>query len=107
MSGPDLTNELRGVLHRFREDVIVVIADIEGMFHAFKVTPQDKDALRFFWVDKDGYLIELRATTHIFGCKSSPAVANYCLRKIGRESNDLTPKAKQVIEKSFCISFPR
>ena len=47
--GPDLTNSLLGVLLRFRQDPIALVADIERMFNQVKVPPEDADALRFLW----------------------------------------------------------
>ena len=49
LQGPDLTNKLVGVLMRFRQDSIVIMADIESMFHQVQVTPGDRDVLRFLW----------------------------------------------------------
>ena len=48
LHGPDLTNNLFGVLQRFRQESVALVSDIEGMFHQVKVDPQDSDALRFF-----------------------------------------------------------
>ena len=82
-SGPDSTNELRGVLHRFREDKVGIAADIECMFNNFLVDPEHRDYLRFFWYkanNPNDDIVQFRATSHLFGCSSSPAVANYCLR---------------------------
>ena len=47
LQGPDLTNNLVGILIRFRQDPIALIADIEAMFHQVRVTPDDCDALQF------------------------------------------------------------
>ena len=47
--GPDLTNSLVGVLQRFRQEQIALMADVEGMFHQVRVSEQDRDALRFLW----------------------------------------------------------
>ncbi|XP_068691640.1 uncharacterized protein [Montipora foliosa] len=47
--GPDLTNNLVGVLIRFRQEKIAFNADIEAMFHQVKVLTKDADALRFLW----------------------------------------------------------
>ena len=33
VAGTDQTNQLAGVLSRFRQDTVSVVADIEGMFH--------------------------------------------------------------------------
>ena len=49
LQGPDLTNRLLGVLMRFREDQVALMGDIEAMFHQVKVSPEDRDALRFLW----------------------------------------------------------
>ena len=37
MSGPDLTNNLVGILMRFRKDAIGVTGDIEQMLYGFRV----------------------------------------------------------------------
>ena len=49
LQGPDLANNLIGVLTRFRQEPIALIADIEAMFHQVLVHPNDLDALRFLW----------------------------------------------------------
>ena len=33
MSGPDLTNQIVGVITRFREESVVIMGDVEAMFH--------------------------------------------------------------------------
>ena len=45
LQGPDLTNTLVGVLLRFRENRVAVMADIESIFHQVRVSPSDCDAL--------------------------------------------------------------
>ena len=37
MSGPDLTNQIVGVLTRFREGPVVIMGDIESLFHQVMV----------------------------------------------------------------------
>ena len=49
MHGPDLTNNLFGVLNRLRQEAIALVLYIEGMFHQVKVDLKDYDALRFLW----------------------------------------------------------
>ena len=44
LQGPDLNNNLVGVLMRFCEEPVTVIADIESMFHPVKVEPCNCDA---------------------------------------------------------------
>ena len=42
LQGPDFTNNLVGVLLRFREGPVAVMGDIEGMFHQVWVSPKDR-----------------------------------------------------------------
>ena len=84
MHGPYLTNNLFGVLNRFRQEAIALVSDIEGMFHQVKVDPKDYDALRFLrWQDGDltQQPVEYRMVVHLFGTTSSPSCASFCLRK--------------------------
>lgn len=83
MSGPDLTNGLLGVLLRFRQQPIAVMADIQRMFYCFKVKEKHRDYLRFLWHkdnDVEKEIIEFRMCVHVFGNSPSPAVATYGLR---------------------------
>ena len=48
LTGPDLLNGLLGVLMRFRENQIAVLADIEGMFMQIAINQTDQS----FPVDK-------------------------------------------------------
>lgn len=49
LQGPDLTNNLTGVLFRFRREPIALMCDIEAMFYQVKVTEEYRDLLRFLW----------------------------------------------------------
>ena len=41
LQGPDLTNNLTGVLLRFRQKSVALMADVEQMFHQVRVAPDD------------------------------------------------------------------
>ena len=82
--GPDLTNNLVGVLLRFRLNQIAVSADIEKMYHMIKLPKADRDFLRFLWFENNDISKKptiYRMTVHIFGSTSSPAIANFALKK--------------------------
>ena len=67
LQGPDQTNQLVGVLTRFRQEQVGLVSDIEAMFHQVLVEPQDCDALRFLWwpnADLSGELEEYRMVRH-------------------------------------------
>ena len=71
--GPDLANSLLGVLLRFRQYPIALVADIEGMFNQVKVPPEDSDASSFLWCENNDLESpsEFQVTSHIFGAKDS------------------------------------
>ena len=78
LQGPDYINNLAGVLMRFRQEEVTLIADIKKMFHQVRVPPEDCDALRFLWWpeglnrEPEEYLMQV----HIFGATSSPCCSN-------------------------------
>ncbi|XP_071133064.1 uncharacterized protein [Mytilus edulis] len=93
IKGPDLTNNLLGVLLRFRKEAVAVTADVEQMFYNFKVTDSHRDYLRFVWHENNEVhrpLIDYRMTVHVFGNSPSPSVATYCLRRaVQNADNDI------------------
>ena len=44
LQGPDLTNKVVGVLLRFREKPVALMADVKAMYHQLKVHPDDIDS---------------------------------------------------------------
>jgi hypothetical protein len=75
LQGPDITNTLVGVLIRFREIPVALMADVESMFHQVRVTSNDYDALRFLWWPQNDFNVdpqEFRMLVHLFGATSSP-----------------------------------
>ncbi|XP_022595647.1 WD repeat-containing protein 17-like, partial [Seriola dumerili] len=88
LQGPDLTSSLIGVVTRFRKKSVVIMADIESMFHQVQVPPDDRDLLRFLWWpkgDTQQLPIEHRMKVHLFGATSSPSCANFALRKCAED----------------------
>ena len=82
MKSPDLTNSLIAVLLHFWKWLVSIISDVEAMFHQVRVAPPDKDALRFYWWP-DGNIDDepaiYRMGVHLFGAKSLPSIATFCL----------------------------
>ncbi|XP_060082138.1 uncharacterized protein LOC132561425 [Ylistrum balloti] len=84
MTGPDLINNLVGVLIKFRKEHIAIMADVEQMFFNFYVHKRDRNFLRFLWFqdnDPTQPLREFRMCVHVFGNSSSPCIATLGLRK--------------------------
>ena len=107
LSGPDMTNNLLGVLLRFRQNPVAIVADIEQMFHSFKVKGEHGDLLRFLWFkdnDPNGEITEYRMKVHIFGNTSSPAVANHGLRKTAEVGEaEFGSDAKAFVHNNFYV----
>ena len=83
LQGPDLTNNLVGILCRFRLFPIAFSCDIRDMFHQVKVAKEHRNLLRFLWFkdnDVNGPVIQYRMTVHVFGARSSPSVVNFALK---------------------------
>ncbi|KAJ8377835.1 hypothetical protein AAFF_G00251540 [Aldrovandia affinis] len=59
LQGPDLTSSLVGVLMRFRQETVAVMADVEAMFHQIRVSHEDTDFFRFLWWPDGNYEQEL------------------------------------------------
>ena len=68
LSGPDLTNNLLGVLLRFCQDPVALVADIEQMF---TLSRRNTETLYGFsdtrTQDPNGVITEYRRRVHIFG----------------------------------------
>lgn len=91
LQGPDLTNQLVGVLLRFRMYNVPVMADIEAMFHQVRVPEDQHSFLRFlWWKDGDTKLVpdEFEMCVHIFGAISSPSCANYALKTTAEDNRE-------------------
>ena len=50
--GPDLTNQLIGILMRFRTEEVAFMGDIEAMFYPVKVPDSQRSFLRYLWWSK-------------------------------------------------------
>ena len=107
ISGPDLTNQLLGVLFRFRQHQTAFIADIEKMFYQVRVPETQRCLLRFLWWedgDFNGDPVDYEMNVHIFGAVSSPGCSNYAL-KMSACNPDLSnnDEANTTIRKNFYV----
>ena len=102
--GPDLMNNLIGVLTRFREEHVAFMGDIRKMFHSIRIPLRDQMTHRFLWRDGEEHR---RPDTYVitrvnFGDKPSPSMAIAALRKTAdRFQNDFPDAAKTIKENSY------
>lgn len=101
-AGPDLTNNLLGVLLRFRQENVAFVADIQQMFYQVFVPKHHSDLMRFFWLDESGKVSEYRIRVHVFGATSSPSIANFALRSSVNEI-DCSLEARSTILLNFYV----
>ena len=115
LPGPDLTNQIIGVLLRFREEHVGVMGDIEAMFHQVKVPDTQCSFLKFLWwedSDTSKEIIDYEMTAHVFGGSSSPSCSNFTLRKTAMDNEERYGKdVATILERNFYVddmlkSFP-
>jgi len=107
LQGPDLTNKLVGVLIRFRQEHIALMADIEAMFCQVRVAPRDQDVLRFLWWP-DGDMNQepdtYKMTIHLFGGVWSPSCANFALLRTADDNRSEFPqKVIDCVHENFYV----
>lgn len=103
LAGPDFLQSLFGVLIRFREGRIAVVADIKEMFLQIKIIDSDRDSLRFLWrgEDREGPPQEYRMTSLIFGAASSPCTAIYVKNKNADDHGLEHPEVAKATVRNF------
>ena len=108
LQGPDLTNNLVGVLTRFRQEPVALMADVESMFHQVRVSPNDCDNLRFLWWpdnDLNREPEEYQMIVHLFRATSSPSCANFSLRQTAEDnSQELSKEAVDSVKDNFYVN---
>ena len=107
LPGPDMTNSLIGVLTRFRQERIAVMADVECMYYQVRVPPSDSDVLRFLWWpgnDFESQPKEYQMRVHLFGAVSSPSCANFALRKAADDNlQQFDSEAINTVKRNFYV----
>ena len=107
LQGPDLTNNLVGVLCCFKEEPVAMMSDVNTMFYQVNMSPRDYDALRFLWwpgndITKTSQ--EYQMLVHIFGATSSPCCANYALQRTANDnSDDFEISVLETVKRNFYV----
>ena len=100
--GPDMLNNLLGVLLRFREERYAFVGDIKKMFHSVKIPIIDQMTHRFLWRNMDlrESPDEYAMTAVNFGDKPSGSIAIVALQKTAEMSKEKHPKAAKVLQEN-------
>ena len=97
--GPDVLNDMIGVLLRFRLGSIAVVGDIKKMYNAIFLSLLDQHTHRFLWrnmninQDPDHYILS-RVT---FGDRPSGAIAIIALRKTAEMFKNKFPESTSIL----------
>ena len=100
LTRPDLLKSLLGILIRFREHPVAILADIESMFMQIAVKQEDQSALRFLW-SKNNCIMQYQYTRLIFGATCLPSMAIFVLNQCAKDNAENFPKAFTAITKQF------
>ncbi|MEM7299252.1 MAG: hypothetical protein AAF391_13420, partial [Bacteroidota bacterium] len=107
LQGPDLTNDLLGVLMRFREEKVAFMADIEAMFYQVKVPENQRGFFQFLWWedgDTSRPYEHYEMCVHVFGATSSPSCSNFALKASALEGKSKHgEKAFDALNRSFYV----
>ena len=104
MVGPTVHPPLLGVLIRFRNHRIAMIADVSRMYRAVLLTDHDKDLHRFVWRNSiTEPLKDYRMTRVTFGVSASSFVANMCVKQNAIDLESEYPCAAKQVHTSFYV----
>ena len=102
LSGPDLLYGLIETIFRYRERPVALTLDIESMFLQVQVPEQDRSCLRFLWRPRTNEPVHIYENQrHLFGANSSPTFANYALKRVGLDKEEVYPIAAKAIQNNF------
>ncbi|XP_071509125.1 uncharacterized protein [Diadema antillarum] len=101
LKGPNLLNDLFGVLLRFREHKVAICGDISKMYHRVLMTEEDQHVHRYLWRNmqtsrKPDVYVKQVVT---FGDKPAAAIAQVALRRTAEEGKSKHPEAAMVLER--------
>ena len=91
----------------FREERVVLVGDIESMFHQVLVDPKYTSASRFLWWSKgnmEDEPTEYDMNRHVFGATSSAGCASFCLSQVAREFDHMHQSLKsETVKHNFYV----
>ena len=104
--GPALTPKIFEILLRFRVQRVAVVADIEKAFLSIGIVPNDRDFLRFLWIDdlenENPCLVTYRFCRVVFGVNASPFLLNATLQHHIKQCAT-NPELAEVLLNSFYV----
>ena len=102
LSGPDLLNKLIHVLLRFRLHQFAWAADVAAMYFQVRIPKEQRDMLRFLWINDSGDVEEYRMVGHVMGGVWSSASSTFAIRQAATDRKS-HPKVVEVINNSLYV----
>ena len=105
MKGPNMLNNLFGVVLHFREREVALVGDISKMYHRVLIPPQDQHVHRFLRrnLDTDRKPDVYVKTVLTFGDKPAPAMGQIALCKTAQESQATYLDAAEVLTNNVYV----
>ena len=108
LSGPDLTNQVVGVLRCFQQGPVAFMADVESMYYQVMVPDNELAFLIFLWWNSDNLLEKSKdfvMWAHVFGGTSSASCSNYALRRTAVDNESIFGKdASEALQNNFYVN---
>ena len=96
--GPDMMNNLLGVLMRFRSNKVAMAGDISKMYHAVGISQVDQHTHRFLWRKTMDARPDIYIMTAVsFGDKPAAAIAGLALTKTAMIGKEKYPEAANTV----------
>ncbi|XP_018375981.1 PREDICTED: uncharacterized protein LOC108769466 [Trachymyrmex cornetzi] len=107
MPGPNLQQDLQGIVIRFRVHQFVLTADITMMFRQILIDSQNSRFQLILWrSDRDQQIQIFQLNTVTYGTACAPFLAMRCLRELAKTyCHELPRAAKAVLEDSYMDDF--
>ncbi|XP_018363954.1 PREDICTED: uncharacterized protein LOC108761740 [Trachymyrmex cornetzi] len=107
MPGPNLQQDLQGIVIRFRVRQFVLTADITMMFRQILIDSQDSRFQLILWrSDRDQQIQNFQLNTVTYGTACAPFLAMRRLRELAKiYCHELPRAAKAVLEDSYMDDF--
>ena len=105
-TGPPLAKNIFDVLLRFRVNQVALTGDVEKALLMVEMTDEDRDELRFLWVDDIDKLspeiVVLSFARVVFGVLSSPFLLNATIKHHIEQYKEADP---EFLEKFICSIY--
>ena len=106
-TGPKFNQKILEILLRFRSYPVVLVADIEKAFLMISVAPNDRDVLRFLWLNdvfqENPDIVKLRFTRVVFGVSPSPFLLNAMIKHHLEKYSISHPELVKILTQSIYV----